>query len=103
MAVPICLVLESQAEARALSRAWANTGKRMAARIAMIAMTTRSSINVNARRLIAGTPSRDTRALWTRDLLLAVVCGGCGGHTAVRRSQPFSNRRLQLLLHGLLL
>jgi hypothetical protein len=32
---------------RALSLAWANTGKRMAARIAMIAMTTSSSIRVN--------------------------------------------------------
>src|SRR5207247_5661155 len=34
----------------ALSRAWAKTGKRIAARIAMIAMTTSSSIRVKARR-----------------------------------------------------
>ena len=32
--------------ARAFSRAWAKTGNRMAARIAMMAMTTRSSIRV---------------------------------------------------------
>src|SRR5437867_4489347 len=33
---------------RAFSRAWAKTGKRMAARITMMAITTSSSINVNA-------------------------------------------------------
>src|ERR1051325_7771620 len=33
---------------RALARAWANTGKRMAARTAIIAMTTRSSMRVKA-------------------------------------------------------
>src|SRR6266536_654103 len=37
-----------QAIARAFSRACANTGKRMAARIAMMAMTTSSSIRVKA-------------------------------------------------------
>src|SRR5947209_36722 len=50
MAVPICLVLERQAAERALSRAWAKTGKRMAARMAIMAMTTRSSISVNPGR-----------------------------------------------------
>src|SRR5690349_4581179 len=50
MAVPICLVFERQADERALSRACAKTGKRMAARMAIIAMTTRSSINVNPDR-----------------------------------------------------
>src|SRR5439155_7633167 len=44
-----CLVFERQEVCRAFSRACANTGKRMAARIAMIAITTRSSISVNAR------------------------------------------------------
>src|SRR5438874_9130136 len=46
-----CLMLERQEAVRAFSRACANTGKRIAARIAMIAMTTRSSISVNARFL----------------------------------------------------
>src|SRR2546425_12413400 len=46
-AVPIWRQLERQTVARALSRAWAKTGKRIAARMAMIAITTRSSIRVN--------------------------------------------------------
>jgi hypothetical protein len=41
--------LERQVVVRAFSRAWANTGKRIAARIAIMAMTTRSSIKVKAR------------------------------------------------------
>src|SRR5579871_3757710 len=45
---PICLVFERQDAARAFSRAWAKTGNRMAARMAMIAMTTSSSIRVKA-------------------------------------------------------
>src|SRR5262245_3034145 len=47
--VAICLALLRQAVARAFSRAWAKTGKRMAARIAMIAITTSSSIRVKPR------------------------------------------------------
>src|SRR5712692_6761167 len=39
-------MFERQVVWRALSRAWAKTGKRIAARMAMIAITTRSSINV---------------------------------------------------------
>src|SRR5437016_183821 len=46
VAVPTCFVLLRQEIARAFSRAWANTGKRIAARIAMIAITTSSSIRV---------------------------------------------------------
>ena len=45
---PSCLRLLIQVAWRAFSRACAKTGKRIAARIAMIAMTTRSSISVNA-------------------------------------------------------
>src|SRR5579872_6069724 len=48
VARPICLQLLRQEIARAFSRAWANTGNRIAARIAMIAMTTSNSISVNA-------------------------------------------------------
>src|SRR5687767_3931063 len=50
--MPICLALERQEICRAFSRACAKTGNRMAARIAMIAMTTRSSIRVKARLCI---------------------------------------------------
>src|SRR5207244_4195401 len=46
---PNCLTLERQDAARAFSRACAKTGNRMAAKIAIIAITTRSSIRVNAR------------------------------------------------------
>src|SRR6266849_4425941 len=53
---PSCLALERQDACRAFSRACANTGNRMAARIAMIAMTTRSSIKVKARRLLCLIP-----------------------------------------------
>src|SRR5207248_10350988 len=51
LANPICLVLERQDVVRAFSRAWAKTGKRIAARIAIIAITTNSSIKVNPVRL----------------------------------------------------
>src|SRR2546423_547653 len=50
MEVVICLTLLKQEVARAISRALAKTGKRIDARIAMIAMTTRSSIRVKALR-----------------------------------------------------
>jgi hypothetical protein len=42
-----CLMFERQDAPRAFSRAWAKTGKRIAARIAMMAITTKSSISVN--------------------------------------------------------
>src|SRR5712691_7899467 len=54
-ASPICFWLERQVALRAFSRAWAKTGNRIAARMAMIAMTTRSSMRVKARqRLMVG-------------------------------------------------
>src|SRR3954454_12475475 len=46
-----CLVLDRQEAPRAFSRAWAKTGKRIAARIAMMAITTSNSIRVNPRRI----------------------------------------------------
>src|SRR5918911_1683292 len=48
MASPICRVLDRQAVWRAFSRAWEKTGNRIAARIAIMAMTTSSSIRVKA-------------------------------------------------------
>src|SRR6266852_4946333 len=48
-ASPACLRLDKQLVARAFSRAWAKTGKRMAARMAIMAITTSSSISVKAR------------------------------------------------------
>ena len=45
---PICLRLETQEMAWAFARALARAGSNMAARIAMMAMTTSSSINVKA-------------------------------------------------------
>src|SRR5438067_2088826 len=53
-AMPICLLLDRQVVARAFSRAWAKTGNRIAARMAIIAITTRSSINVKPNRLRDG-------------------------------------------------
>src|SRR5438874_1266373 len=49
-AVPTCRWLERHEVWRAFSRAWAKTGKRIAARMAMMAITTRSSIRVNPGR-----------------------------------------------------
>src|SRR6266508_3723151 len=48
IAEPICFRFEEQTACRAFSRAWANTGNRMAARMAMMAITTSSSMRVNA-------------------------------------------------------
>jgi hypothetical protein len=45
-------MLEMLVACRAFSRAWAKTGNRMLASIAIIAMTTRSSISVNARDFV---------------------------------------------------
>jgi len=51
-AKPSWRMLEVQEVFRAASRACANAGNRMLARIEMIAMTTSSSINVNALRCL---------------------------------------------------
>src|SRR5437870_1266474 len=48
MAVPSSFRCDMQLAERAFSRAWAKTGKRIAARIAIMAITTRSSIRVKA-------------------------------------------------------
>src|SRR3712207_5934195 len=47
MAVPSCFWFDRQELCRAFSRAWAKTGNRMAASIAIMAITTSSSISVN--------------------------------------------------------
>src|SRR5262245_55448500 len=52
--MPICLRLLTHVAARAFSHAWAKTGKRIAARMAMIAITTSSSIRVNPCRRCMG-------------------------------------------------
>src|SRR5579859_2182594 len=63
---PICLTFDRQTVLRACSRAWAKTGNRIAARIAIIAMTTSNSIKVNpllgvrlSQRCIASSPLRE--------------------------------------------
>src|SRR5216683_356988 len=50
VAVPKCRRLERQAVERAFSRACANTGNRIAARMAMMAITTSSSMRVKPER-----------------------------------------------------
>ena len=45
--VPHCLICETQAMLRAFSRAFDNAGNSIAAKIAMMAMTTSNSIRVN--------------------------------------------------------
>src|SRR5262249_452013 len=62
-AVPNCLQFDRHPVARALSRAWAKTGKRIAAKIAMIAITTSSSMSVNPlRRSMKGSSFKDDLA-----------------------------------------
>src|SRR5262249_9448938 len=61
-----CLISDRQLMARLLSLAWEKTGKRMAARIAMIAITTSNSIKVKA--LL-----RDLRHLGCRNIRPPVV------------------------------
>src|SRR5262245_48619965 len=79
IAVPICFWFERQAACRALLRACAKTGNKMAARIAMMAMTTSSSINVNAfaRRArefrIRIAPPSFPRQAWEKTLHRAVL------------------------------
>src|SRR5437867_2335771 len=52
---PICLKLERQVACRAFSRACAKTGKRIAARMAIMAITTSSPISVKPVRRLIGT------------------------------------------------
>src|SRR5262249_175138 len=56
MPVEICFSLLMQTALRAAARTRAKTGKRIAARIAIIAMTTSSSISVKAWRRSMGLP-----------------------------------------------
>src|SRR5690242_13232732 len=58
-----CFSLEMQVDWRAFSRALAKTGKRMAARMAMIAITTSNSMSVKAER-------RDMGGLHSRSRIL---------------------------------
>src|SRR3954470_5723934 len=75
---PICLRLLWQDERRAFSRARPKTGKRMAARIAMIAITTSSSIRVKPRlRDIHWPPFQAEVTVWTR--VVRVKGGGSEG------------------------
>src|SRR5438093_4430190 len=57
-ATPHCFRLDRQVAARAFERAWAKTGKRIAAKIAMIAITTSNSMSVKAflRRGMSSSP-----------------------------------------------
>src|SRR5438128_1711472 len=91
-ATPICRMFERQEAERAFSRACAKTGKRIAARMAIIAMTTSSSISVKPGRLerrngrafcsISDPPSRlkvrgfDPAVSDTQDLTLLTRKGG---------------------------
>src|SRR5512133_2585775 len=89
---PICLQLDKQVVARAFSRAWAKTGKRIAARIAMIAMTTSSSIRVNAcrRRPLIRTSSLETQTAAPRavQLLVGSRAGGAIPASGRRNDLP---------------
>jgi hypothetical protein len=53
-ALPICFRLRGKLSGVPSSRACAKTGKSIAARMAIIAITTSNSINVNAKRFVRG-------------------------------------------------
>src|SRR3954470_17944184 len=59
IARPTCLLLDRQEVWRAFSRACAKTGKRMAARIAIMAMTTSSSMSVKPLRTFIDEPPNE--------------------------------------------
>src|SRR5438094_1363044 len=81
VASPICFKLEMQLVVRPFSRAWAKTGKRMAARMAIIAITTSSSIRVKACARLRFMPFS---FLWTAKPTLL------RGASARRDAGPFS-------------
>src|SRR5262245_13677700 len=94
MARPICLVFDRQEVWRAFSRACAKTGKRIAARMAMMAMTTSSSISVNARRsrrMVGSFPSRTARMLAVCSLTDPLFPRG----PDYKRREPGEGRRAQ--------
>src|SRR5579862_4689725 len=88
---PNCLAFERQEVFLACSRAWANTGNRIAARIAIMAITTRSSIKVNP--LLLG---RGVRIMSL--LLLFLVSLGVRVHRpdAVKYVSPGEHNKHQL-------
>src|SRR5438876_4822068 len=99
--MPICLQFERQVVARAFSRACAKTGKRIAARMAMMAITTRSSIRVKPSRcrfidcsLLAGTVSVDAVELSPH----RVEGGQIGGRDVVVSSDEPLRMQQQCLL-----
>src|SRR5207247_5476931 len=78
---------------RAFSRAWAKTGKRIAARMAMMAMTTSSSIRVKPDRRVrfmARSPEDDRgvvartpfRLMFRRSVSRSSLARGCGSGRA---------------------
>src|SRR5438128_1158538 len=82
-------MFDMQAAIRAFSRAWAKTGKRIAARMAIIAITTRSSISVkpylrtlsllSSRREPAYLRAQRDRANPARGEGGSAPAGDCGG------------------------
>src|ERR1039458_2370300 len=106
---PSCLLLLVQLACRAFSRALANTGNRIAARIAMMAMTTSNSISVNALRfgtmdssataigrcrsirqgaVLHGVAQRTSRAAMISRFILDPRCADRGGRPQKQRGRP---------------
>src|SRR5256885_55165 len=79
--MPICRQLLRHDVVNALSLARANTGSSIAARMAMMAMTTSNSIKVNA-----FSPTRETRLLHTKLQLLMGSDSGWVPFCAPRRA-----------------
>lgn len=66
-------MFETQDIARAFSRALANAGKSMAARMAMMAMTTNNSINVNLKACFIVFLLILNLHAWTQKLLIHYI------------------------------
>src|ERR1051325_9976559 len=82
-----CLMLLAHADFRACSRALAKTGKRMAARMAMMAITTSSSIRVKPAR------ADDARASLRCRTIMQDALGGAA-------PWPIEGRAIALFLRG---
>src|SRR5438034_11201312 len=93
---PICFMFERQLACRAFSRAWAKTGNKIAARIAIIAITTRSSISVKPHQPRLREVWRDGWC-WNA-IILFLLCIGIprGSPTAGWRDERASGSQLVL-------
>src|SRR5881396_1258585 len=82
-------MFDRQDIARAVARAWAKTGKRIAARMAIIAITTSSSISVNPRSELCVLIKTSSNSSLSRERFLARDAGSA--RLADNQGRPQNN------------